>query len=171
MTAGLVHLESEPDLALRLLDEALAHATSVGNNLGIGLTLSTSTYLHLIHGRVEDAAPYMLRSVEHFHRIGDRSFFAIQLHPAVSVMVRADAVETAAVIYGATPVGKGQYYEEEVGSAPWIGRFYQDLETLRMRLGEDRFVECTDRGSRMDDDELVDLLREEVDHLLADPPP
>jgi predicted ATPase/class 3 adenylate cyclase len=167
MTAGLVRTEAEPERALGLLDEALDQATSVGNNLGIGLVLSTSANLHLNLGAWAEAARLMVRSIKHFHQIGDVSFFKGQLHPAVVVLESAHADESAAVIYGATPIGRGEYGGEDLSDAPWVNRFYQAIDTLRTRLGDDRFAASVARGSIMDDGDVVAFFRDEVDRLLS----
>jgi hypothetical protein len=170
MTAGMVLVESEPERAMELLDESLAQATAVGNNLGIGLVVQTSAYLHVTHGGWEEAARLTLRGAEHFYGIGDLAFVNNLLHPAMVVLARAGADESAAVVYGATPLGKGTWPGGEFPDAPWVINFNQAFEALRTRLGEDRFAVCAARGSRMDENELVSLLRAEVDRLLSERP-
>jgi hypothetical protein len=169
MTAGLVLTDAAPERALSLLDEALEQATSVGNNLGIGLVLTTSGHLHLTHGEWNEAARLTLRGVEHFYRIGDLNFFRNQMHPAMVVLTRAHADESAAVIYGSTRLGRGVYEGDQFDQleAPWAVQFGEAAEALKARLGEGRFAACMQRGASMDDDELVSLLRDEVDRLLS----
>ena len=169
MTAGLIQVESAPERALNLLDEALLQASSVGNNLGIGMVLQTSAYLHTTHGSCEEALRLTIRGAEHFYGIGDLNFLRGLLHPAVVVLARAGADESAAMLYGATPMGMGSYEGGEFADAPWVMEFDHAVESLQTRLGDERFAACAARGSRMDEDELVALLREEVAHLLSDP--
>lgn len=62
--------------------------------------------------------------------------------------LRAGADEASALIYGATPLGKGLYEGDEYPDAPWVSRFDRAVETVRSRLGEDRFEACVARGSK-----------------------
>jgi hypothetical protein len=131
------------------------------------MVLQTSAYLHTTHGSWEEALRLTNRGAEHFYGIGDLTFLRNLLHPAVVVLTRAGADESAATLYGATPIGMGSYEGGEF--APWVMEFDHALESLQTRLGDERFAACAARGSRMDEDELVVLLREEVAHLLSDP--
>ena len=84
------------------------------------------------------------------------------------VLTRAHADESAAVIYGSTPLGRGIYEGDQFDQleAPWAIQFGEAVETLKARLGANRFAACMQRGASMDDDELVSLLGDEVDRLL-----
>jgi hypothetical protein len=132
------------------------------------MVLQTSAYLHSTHGSWEEALRLTIRGAEHFYGIGDLTFLRGLLHPAVVVLARAGADESAAMMYGATPMGMGSYEGGEFADAPWVVGFDQALESLRTRLGDDRFAVCAARGSRMSEEELVSLLSEEVGRLLSD---
>jgi predicted ATPase len=170
MTAGWLRSEAEPEEAMALLDEALEQAVSVGNNLGIGMVLSSSAQLHETHGRSEEAVRLIVMGAEHFHRIGDLNQFGTLLHAALVVLAMAHADESAAVLYGATPLAKGVYKSGEVPNQ-WEERFREVAGSLRSRLGEDRFNILAVRGSRMDNDQLVSLLRAEASRILSALPP
>jgi hypothetical protein len=150
---------------MALLDEALEQAVSVGNNLGIGMVLSSSAQLHETHGRSEEAVRLIVMGAEHFLRIGDLNQLATLLHPAMVVLAMTRADESAAVLYGATPLVKGVY---ESGAVPnqWEDRFREVAEIVRSRIGEDRFNTLAARGSRLDNDQLVSLLRSEASRIL-----
>jgi hypothetical protein len=163
MTAGWLRSKAEPEQAIALLDEALEQAISVGNNLGIGFVFGSSAQLHATHGRSEEALRLLVMGAEHFHRIGDLNQFAGLLHEAMVVLAMAHADESAAVLYGATPIAKGVFVPSD---NPWEQRFREEAELLRSRLGEDRFNILAARGSRMDNDQLVSFLRAEATRIL-----
>ena len=67
------------------------------------------------------------------------------------------------------PLGRGVYEGDQFDQleAPWAIQFGEAAEALKGRLSEDRFAACVQRGTSLDDDELVSLLRDEVDRLLS----
>jgi predicted ATPase len=167
MTAGMVLSETDPERALGLFDEALDRATSVRNNLGIGLVLSAIAGLHNTRGSWEDGAPMIVRALEHFHRIGDVAFFKNLLHTALLILRMAGADEAAAVVYGATPLAKDVAEGRGFWDTPWMDPMREALNDLETRLGSDRFAALLARGSRMDDDEVLLFVRQELDRRLS----
>jgi hypothetical protein len=102
----------------------------------------------------------------------------IQLFTAVVVLAGAKTDETAAVLYGAAPrrnlVAMGWTDQDYAAGAEvplFQRRFLQATADLRSRLGEDRFLALADRGGQMNDDEVVDLIRQTVSRFLAVPQP
>jgi predicted ATPase len=177
MAAGMVRVDGEPERALELLDEALDRATSVGNQLGLGQALQTSADLHLSQGDVEGAIRLVARAMEHYYEMGDKNYLRMQLFPAVAIFSAARADETAALLYGAAPLGgliplgwTEQEVADRTDTPQGVKRFWQAVADLRSRLGEDRFLALADRGGHMNDDEVVHLLRRTVSPLPAAAP-
>ena len=173
-SGGMLRVETEPARALELLDEALDRATLVGNQLGPGLALQVSADLHFIQGDVGGAIRLVARAVDHYYKVGDRNWLRMQLFTAVVVFAAARANESAAVLYGAAPVSQvitEDWTEDDLAARsdipPPQRRFMRATADLRAALGDDRFVALADRGSHMNDDEVVDLVRQTVSPFLA----
>jgi predicted ATPase len=167
MSDGMIRAETELERGVELMDEALEHATEVDNQLGLGVILQNSAEAHVRLGDWEKAARLMVRGLDHFHRIGDRNFFKNLLTPGVVVLAAAHAYEASAVVHGATKLGLGVYDISVFPNAPWANRFREALETDRTHLGEDLFLSCAARGSRMDDEEALAFVRDAVDRLVT----
>jgi len=175
MSAGMLRVDPQPAQALELLDEALDRASSVGNQLGLGLALQASADLHFTQGDLDGAIRLIARAVEHYGNLGDRGWLRTQLFTAVVVFAAAGADEPAALMYGAAPIDVLVPVTDEDqgvgrGVPPQQRRFLEAVANLRARLGEERFVALADRGGHMNDDELVDLVRQTVSALLAGAP-
>jgi predicted ATPase/class 3 adenylate cyclase len=160
MTGGVARLDTDSDRALELLDEAREAAASVGNQLALAMSIGASAFIHIARGNWLEAAPRALRAAEHFHGVGDSRNFRTLLNGVVTMLAIAGADETAALLYGAAHI-------ETVTGSSIDKQFLDAWAALRHRLGEDRFTAFSARGATMDDDELVVMVRQEVDRLLA----
>jgi hypothetical protein len=169
MTSGFIGIEAEPERALSMLDEALEHASSVGNQLGTGLVLSTGAVLHLSLDDWEQAARLVVRGVDHFHRVGDQNFLKNHLYVGIELLATLGVDEQAAVLYGTTPFGRAIAEDDALPNFFVANRFREAAHSVRSRLGEDRFQACTARGARMDDDQAIAVVRDEVTRLLSQP--
>jgi hypothetical protein len=148
-------LDSRPQTAMELLTVALDAAESVGNQLGIGITLNVQAYSHSTMGKWTEAAPLVLRSVEHFQRAGDHTAIGGALALAIGVLNAYGDHEAAAVLYGT------QVRDQVTLSG--FADFLAPLEAeLRAKLGDERFAEDVARGRAIDDDQAVELARHEL---------
>jgi hypothetical protein len=160
--AALFTVDSRPQTALELLAVALQAAESVGNQLGIGLTLNTQAWTHATMGNWIEAAPLVLRSVEHFHRAGDHTALGQALALSVGVLSALGAHEAAAVLYG-----RQVFKEEEIGFGRFA-EFFASLDAeLREHLGNEYFAEASLRGRAIDEDQAVELARHELMRITA----
>ena len=74
--------------------------------------------------------------------------------------------ETAAVLYGTTPVARNIMLDGVAG----VSEFFAPLEAgLREHLGDERFAEAVARGRSIDDDQAVELARRELTKLTFTP--
>jgi predicted ATPase/class 3 adenylate cyclase len=159
--AGTFTFESRPQTAMEMFAVALQAAESVGNQLGIGVTLNVQAWAHTTMGNWTEAAPLVLRSVEHFHRAGDHTALGQALAGAVGVLNASGAHETAAVLSGTTSVAN-QFATLHGG----VAEFFAMVEAeQREHLGDERFAECVARGHALDEDQAVELARRELTKL------
>jgi len=154
--------ESRPQTAMELFAVALQAAESVGNQLGIGVTLNVQAWSHTTMGNWTEAAPLVLRSVEHFHRAGDHTSVRLALLLAVGVLNALGDHEAAAVLSGTTSVAHPLTH----GGTP--AEFFASIEAeLREHLGNERFAECASGGHALDGDQAVELARRELAKLIT----
>jgi predicted ATPase/class 3 adenylate cyclase len=162
--AGMVLLDTQPDRARQLLDEALEAATSVDNPWSIGMAVATSAVIEFDQGDWREATRRLLRAIDHCHRIGDTFQARNMLGGFERALAAAGADETAAVFSGAPT-------EDSGGNTPFEKRSREAEATLRQRLGDARFNACVARGAAMDTDELVALAHQEFNRLADSPSP
>ena len=111
-------------------------------------------------GNWTEAAPLVLRSVEHFHRAGDHTSVRLALLLAVGVLNALGDHEAAAVLSGTTSVA----HQTSAGGEP--AEFFASIEAeLREHLGNERFAECASGGHALDGDQAVELARRELTKL------
>jgi predicted ATPase/class 3 adenylate cyclase len=163
--AGMVLLDTQPERARELLDEALEAATSVDNPLSIGMAVAASAHIELDQGDWREATRRWLRAIDHCQRIGDTFTARNMLGGLANTLATAGADETAAVFSGA-PTTTGP-----AGNTPFDARSREAEARLRQRLGDARFDACAARGATMDTDELVALAHQELNRLANSPSP
>jgi predicted ATPase/class 3 adenylate cyclase len=152
--------ESRPQTAMELFAVALQAAESVGNQLGIGVTLNVQAWTHTTMGNWTEAAPLVLRSVEHFHRAGDHASVRLALLLAVGVLNALGDHEAAALLSGTSSIA------DQITSGGQPAEFFASIEAeLREHLGNERFAECVARGRALDGDQAVELARRELTKL------
>jgi predicted ATPase/class 3 adenylate cyclase len=152
--------ESRPQTAMELFAVALQAAESVGNQLGIGVTLNVQAWRHTTMGNWTEAAPLVLRSVQHFHRAGDHTALGQAHACAVGVLNASGGHETAAVLFGTTSVAN------QITLHGHVAEFFAMVEAeLREHLGDEHFAECVARGHALDEDQAFELARRELTKL------
>jgi predicted ATPase len=159
--AAFFTFDARPQTALELFSVALAAAESVGNQLGIAVTLGTQAFTQATMGNWTDAAPLALRSVQHAHRAGDRANLAGGLAMSMLVMSHFGVDEPAALLYGTPQVA----FQLTLGGPGEQQVLLAEME-LRDRLGDERFTRLVARGSALDQDEAVELACREVGRLI-----
>jgi predicted ATPase/DNA-binding SARP family transcriptional activator len=161
--AGECRIETEPDRARALLDEALDAATSVDNRLAMSIAITFSIYLHLAEDEWREAAQRVLFASEYMHRAGDSNAFRGMCLPgAITVLAKVRADETAAHLIG---VARTESVSDQVKK-----QFDEAVATLRSRLGPERFAEYAALGAGMDDDEIFTLVQTQIEACLAEHP-
>jgi predicted ATPase/class 3 adenylate cyclase/DNA-binding winged helix-turn-helix (wHTH) protein len=168
MFSGLRCVDTDPDRAQELFDEALGAAAPVGNHLAVTLALAFSAFIYLARGDWQEAASRLVHATGLAHRVGD-SFAVWQLLLGmVTVLAIAGADEAAALTYGAARA------HENVSGSPFditgssSDRHLEARAALLERVGEDRFAAWVERGADMDQDDLVALIRGEVEPMLVE---
>jgi len=158
---GILLTEADTDQAAGLLEEALAAATSVGNVLGIGISVCNLAWLHVTRDNWASAARLLVRAVEHLHRIGDR--FALRANLS-DVVVN---IFGAAKAYAAVAVAHGSVYTVN-SNTHWHQRFGYETAVAEARevLGDTMFNQLVEHGRQIDDEELVAFVRHEAEKLL-----
>jgi hypothetical protein len=155
-------MESDPVLALEFFAEGLEAAESVGNHLGIGITLGGQAWIRIQQGEWRDAAPLVIRSLQGYHRAGDRENFLVWCPEAVLIMEALSADEASATVFG---VAKAATYDT---TEALVERMNASELTLRRRLGDERFDECVARGSVMDYNELAVFITENLESIITE---
>jgi hypothetical protein len=142
-------------------DHRLRESPGAGNQLGIGVTLNVQAWMNTTMGNWTEAAPLVLRSVQHFHRAGDHTALGQARACAVGVLNASGAHETAAVLFGTTSVAN---QIATLHGHP--AEFFAMVEAeLREHLGDEHFAECVARGHALDEDQAFELARRELTKL------
>ena len=96
---GLVLKKSDPEQALRLLDEAARLAASVRNSWWEGIALMEAAATRAVHGDPAEAAVAHMAVLDQWDRVGDRTQQWLNLRYVVRLLVRLGADRDAAVLH------------------------------------------------------------------------
>jgi hypothetical protein len=162
MTSGMGRMESDPVTALQFFAEGLEAAELVGNHLGIGFIVAGQAWIRIERGEWRDAAPLVVRSLQGYHRAGDRENFLFWCPEAVLIMEALGADEASATVFG---VAKAATYDT---TEALVERMNASELILRQRLGDERFDECVARGESMDYDELAAFINQNLESITSE---
>jgi predicted ATPase/class 3 adenylate cyclase len=160
--SGAARLESDPVSALQFYAEGLEAAESVGNRLGIGLTLGGQAWIRIQRGEWYEAAPLVVRALQGYHRAGDHEGFLMWCPEAVLILEALGDDEASATLFG---VAKAATYDT---TEALVDRMDASQLVLRRRLGDERFDECVARGSGMDYDELTAFISGNLERVTTE---
>ncbi len=96
---GLVLKKSDPEQALRLLDEAARLAAAVRNSWWEGIALMEAAATRAVHGDPAEAAAAHMAVLDQWDRVGDRTQQWLNLRYVVRLLVRLGADRDAAVLH------------------------------------------------------------------------
>jgi predicted ATPase len=158
MCSAMVHMGTDPGSAIRLLHDGLAAAEVARNQLGTGICLQSLAVAHAHQEEWAEAAVYSARSIQQYHRAGDRHLFRACLPLAAAVLANLGDDEGAAVLSeAADPL--------PIPNARWRELLGASLEAVRHRLGATEFAAAAARGRAMDDDELATFVGARFDQI------
>ncbi len=148
-------LDSDPEQAADLLDGAMELARAHGDRYANGVAMVSAASVRGRHGDPHLALPLFRDVIDHWSSVGDWTHQWTSLRGVVDVLLRLGRDEDAAVLRGGLV--------DRALAAPIYGpdaeRMAAAETLLRRRLGDDLFVELSQRGARMGDDVLVSFAR------------
>ena len=153
--AGEARLETEPDVAVTLIEDALARAETLTDRYLTGVALVSAASLRGRHGDPHRALPLFAEVMRRWHTAGDWTHQWTTVRNVIELLVRIGADEPAAVLHGAL-AGRAT-------STPTFGadaaRLDGSRRLLAERIGAAAWAAAVDRGSRLGDDDVVRYAR------------
>jgi hypothetical protein len=161
---GIVHAESDPDAAMKMLNESFSYCRSVDYRwcLATGLTLECT--IRAQHGDPLDAFSPIDEAIELWRKAGDWSNQWKTVKCIITPLTRIGALDTAAVIYGASD-GRTIFGELPEGL---VQQLDNSLGQLKSQMGAEEFAAAVSRGKQLDDDEAIGFIREEIARILVE---
>lgn len=160
-SGGEALLDSAPEEAAALLEQAVDAARRVDRRFIEGVTLVSLASLHGRLGRTDRALELFRETIAHWRALGVYTQQLTTLRNLVELLVRVGADEPAAVLHGAVTAG----------ATPSFGVEAQRLEDARSeletRLGSDVVDDAAEQGRRLGPAEMVDRALAELDELVA----
>lgn len=157
--AGEALLETHPERAVTLLEDALRRARALGERYLTGVTLVSVASVRSRHGDPRQALEIFRDAVQHWHRAGNWTQQWTTIRNVVDLLVRLGADEPAALLYGAV--------SSRSTAAPVFGadadRLEQAHRILTERLGAQRFTAVAANGTALGDDDVVELVCDIID--------
>ena len=159
---GEALLETDPDRAAILLEEALAAASATGDRYLTGVAMLSATSVRARHGDLRPAASLFRNVIEHWHSAGNWTQQWTTVRNVVELLVRAGMNESAAVLLGAV---------DDSGTAPpafgaGAARLAAAGRALADRLGPEAFAAATRRGAAMADDQTLCVARSALGRVM-----
>jgi hypothetical protein len=156
--AGEARLESEPDVAVTLVEEALARAEALTERYLTGVALVSAASLRGRHGDPDRTLRLFAEVMKRWHDAGDWTHQWTTVRNVIDLLARVGADEPAAVLHGAVT--------SRTTAAPVFGADAERLDRTRRlvvkRLGAAGWAAAVDRGTRLSDDEVVRYAREVI---------
>lgn len=143
--------DDDPDRALALLADALALAAPVHDRFLEGVARVAMTSLLARHRSPREGLAAFPDVIRHWRRAGDWTHQWTTLRNLVPLLVRLEADEPAARLYGAQRAAHTGTYGDEAA------RLAEACEALSARLGDDRFDALVAEGAALDASDAVDL--------------
>jgi predicted ATPase/DNA-binding SARP family transcriptional activator len=153
--AGEARLETEPDVAVGLIEDALARAELLTERYLTGVALVSAASLRGRHGDPRRALPLFGEVMQRWHAAGDWTHQWTTVRNVIELLARIGADEPAAVLHGALA--------SRTASAPTFGADAERLDRSRRlvaeRVGAAAWAAAVDQGRRLSDDEVVRYAR------------
>jgi hypothetical protein len=156
--AGEVLLDDAPQDALPVLRRAHGSARRIGNRYLAAIAGLSSVSCAARLGRTDDALAEFGELIGHFHLTGSWAQQWTTIRALIETLVRLDRDEPAAVLYGALTASRTA--PPVVGTD--VSRVAEAVAALQARLGDNRFAALADRGSRMDEEEVISYALRQV---------
>jgi predicted ATPase/DNA-binding SARP family transcriptional activator len=149
-------LDTDPEVSLDLLEEALDLAREQSDRYVAGVALVSIASLRGRHGDPRVAVPLFREVVDHWASLDDWTHQWTTLRSVVDLLIRFERHEDAAVLVGAL--------RSRTRAAPVFGADAERLaaaeEQLVHELGEDAVAGLRGRGARLTDDGVVAFVGE-----------
>lgn len=165
---GEALLETNPDRAAVLLEEALAAARAVDDRYLTGVAMVSATSVRARHGDARQAALLFLDVIQQWHAGGNWTQQWTTIRNVVELLMRTGRHAPAAVLLGAL---------DQSGTAPPAfgtggARLAAARRALADHLGPDAFAVETARGEAMGDDQALRFTRRTLGRMAqhAQPP-
>lgn len=162
---GEALLETDPDRAAVLLDEALAAARAIDERYLTGVAMVSATSVRARHGDPRRAASLFRDVIAQWHAAGNWTQQWTTIRNVVELLARTGSDRAAAVLLGAL---------DHSGTAPpafgaGAARMSATRRALSDRLGQHVVAAEISRGAAMDDQQALGFTRDALDRL-AQPP-
>lgn len=145
--------DDDPEAALGLLEEAISLAEPVHGRFLEGVARVAATSLRARHQSSREALTFFPDVIGHWRRVGDWTHQWTTIRNLVPLLVRLNADEPAALLYGALLAADtaAPAYGADAG------RLAQACETMSSRLGAPGFAALVEQGAGLSDEDAVDL--------------
>jgi predicted ATPase/DNA-binding SARP family transcriptional activator len=155
---GEIRLTRDPDGAAALLDSSIELARAVGSSFTVGVALVSASSVRARHGDPNEARRTFREVVDHWHALGNWTQQWITLRNVVELLLRIDALEAAATLFGAVQAAHTV--------APAYGADARRLDAARHELdralGTGRVAAAILRGEQMTPDDAVAFAHAEL---------
>ena len=165
---GLAREQSQPELALALLEQSATYAEQVGNRWVRAFALTEILWLRARQGHALDAAAGYLDVIEVWYRGGDWANQWLSLRHVFGLLAALGRDHAAVVLHGALHAAGAT---DAMPFEPHDMRLLREtVADLQGRLGSEAFDAAVAEGSRLRGREVVAFALAEIRHLVAGRP-
>lgn len=159
----------EPDRAVSMLEEAVAHGRATGNRWIVAFAQTELVSLAGRRGDVDGALHLAREVIDMWHRAGDWANQWLTLRHVAGVLALRGDHEAAAMLHAAVRLASAELAMPiEASDLRRVGAI---LEQLPDALGHTRHAAAEARGATMAADTVVHSTREVIDRVLAEAGP
>ena len=155
----------DPDRAVSMLEESIAHGTAAGNRWIVAFARTELVSLAGRRGDLDGALRLAREVIDMWHRAGDWANQWLTLRHVAGVLAQRGDHEAAATLHAAVRLASAELAMPiEASDLRRVGAI---LEQLPSALGHTRYAEAEARGAAMGADTVVQSTREVIDRVLA----
>ena len=155
----------DPDRAVSMLEESVAHGTAAGNRWIVAFARTELVSLAGRRGDFDGALRLAREVIDMWHRAGDWANQWRTLRHVAGVLAQRGDHEAAAMLHAAVRLASAELAMPiEASDLRRVGAI---LEQLPSALGDTRYAEAEARGAAMAADTVVQSTREVIDRVLA----
>lgn len=162
---ALVFEAIDPDLAISMLEESIAHGTAAGNRWIVAFARTELVSLAGRRGDLDGALQLAREVIDMWHRAGDWANQWLTLRHVAGVLAQRGDYQAAAMLHAAVRLASAELAMPiEASDLRRVGAI---LEQLPNALGHARYAEAEARGAAMGADKVVQSTREVIDRILT----